>query len=129
MAALQAAAETRAAPLRARIEALTARLESWATRRRIGRARSITLTTGRLCWHPRPDSLAIADEAALVRWLQSNRPALLRNNVSIDQAAILADPDAAATLPGVTIRPGREAFVVAAAAVPPARRPFQRHEP
>jgi len=124
--ALRAAADARAIPLRARIERLTARLQGWAWRNRIrlGRGRSIPLTTGRLDWVRLPDRVDVVDEEALVRWLvHTGRTRFLR----ADRLAIQATPVLAATLPGVRIHKGGEAVTLRPAVVPPASRSGSRH--
>ncbi|WP_175429993.1 host-nuclease inhibitor Gam family protein [Azospirillum argentinense] len=123
VAALQAASERAAVPLRDRLAALGKRLDVWATANRStllkGDSKTITLAAGKLSWRRGPSSVTIEDEAKLIEFLKKKRKSpFLRNKPSIDRQAIIKDPKGAAALPGVTIVPGAEAFVIAANAVP-----------
>lgn len=124
--ALDAAVDRQALPLRIRAEQLGSLLERWALRQQPNRDGSILLTTGRLGWETLPPSVEIVDEAALRRWLQEHRQTGLQA-AAIDSHATLQD--AVALMPGVRIRPGRLAFVITPAAIPPAPRHSRHLQP
>lgn len=126
--ALDVAVDRQALPLHIRIEQTGSRLERWALRQQPNRDGCILLTTGRLGWQQVPATVEIADEGMLIRWLQERRMTAFLAAV-IDREAILQNAAAAAEMPGVRIRPGRLAFVVTPAAVPPAPGHARRLQP
>jgi phage host-nuclease inhibitor protein Gam len=111
-------AETAAAPHKAEIEMLTRGLQIWAEARRDdltqgGKTKTVTLATGEIAWRSRPPSVRLRDPAAVIetlRRLQLSR--FLREKIEIDREAMLKEPAAAASVPGVVIGSAGEEFVV-----------------
>ena len=94
---------------------LTLGLELWATANRQaltgGKTQSIKLASGVLSWRRAPASVRIAKAAEVLKYLVDNAlTAFLRTKHEINKDVLLADPQAAMEIPGVTIASEGEAF-------------------
>lgn len=118
------AAEQQAGPLAAEITSLTEGLAMWAAANRDtltdgGRTKTVQLPSGEIGWRIRPPSVALSNVKDLVaELLVRGETRFLRTKHEVDKEALLAQPDAARGLPGVTIRTGIEDFVVTPAGAP-----------
>jgi phage host-nuclease inhibitor protein Gam len=114
VAALKAAAEAEAAPHRAVVEQRTRGLEVWAAANRgLAKGKTITLPTGTLSWRVRPPAVRLSDvKAVLAELAVRGLTAFIRTKHEVDKEAMLAAPDVAASIPGVTIVTQVEDFVV-----------------
>ena len=112
------AAEAAAAPLKVEVEMLTRGLQIWAEARRDeltqgGKTKTVTLATGEIAWRSRPPSVRLRDPAAVIETLQRLQLSrFLREKIEIDREAMLKEPAAAASVPGVVIGSAGEEFVV-----------------
>lgn len=115
------AAEAAAAPLKAEVELLTRGLQIWAEAHRDeltqgGKVKTVTLATGEVAWRSRPPSVRLRDPAAVIETLQRLQLSrFLREKIEIDREAMLREPAAAASVPGVVIGSAGEEFVVSPA--------------
>lgn len=111
-------AEANALPARARIEALTDGLRTWAEAHRDaltdgGKRKYAELGTGRIEWRFAPPRVTIkgADEViARIRTL--GLAMFLREKIEIDKEAMLREPDKARLVQGVSIGTAGENFSV-----------------
>lgn len=117
LAIVKARYEEMAEPLRAKINALTEGLQTWAEANRDtltqnGKVKTAALTTGELAWRLRPPSVRITGAEAvldLLRRLGLGR--FIRTKDEINKDAILNEPEAVSAVPGISIQQGED-FVV-----------------
>lgn len=111
-------AEAQAKPLSERVAGLTRGLEQWASVNRValtdnGKVKTVDLGTGRILWRQRPPSVVIRGVEAVIAALKEfGFPQFLRTKIEINKEAMLADPEVASRVPGVTIASAGEDFVV-----------------
>ena len=68
---------------------------------------------GEVSWRKRPPKVSIRGTEAVIQALQSDGlERFLRHKAEIDRAAILKEPDVAASVKGITISSGGEDFLV-----------------
>ncbi|ALG71115.1 hypothetical protein VY88_03180 [Azospirillum thiophilum] len=110
--------EEAAAPLRAKVSADTELLRGYFEANRAslltGGKKSVALATGTMGLKKAPPKLVVADAGALLTLLEADRKLrrFIRTKNEVDQAALLAEPKVAATIDGVTIEGGDDAFYV-----------------
>lgn len=108
----------RITPRRDEIARLTDGLRVWAEARRReltgdGRTKTARLATGEVSWRVRPPRVvARAVETVLSAIRERSLIQFLRVKEELDKEAMLAEPDLARTIPGVTIASEGEDFVV-----------------
>lgn len=118
IAAERARAEAKNLPLKAEAEGLTRGIQLWAEAHRPsltqdGRTKTIRLATGEIAWRARPPSVKIKDaEGIFERLINLGLGRFIRLKQEVDREKMLAEPDAARTVPGVTIGSAGEEFVV-----------------
>lgn len=123
VAALKTKAEAEAAPLNARIAALTKGLQVWAEANReslcVGGRKTVALSSGEIGWRLRPPSVRIASIGAVMEALRSlGLGRFIRTKEEIDKQALLAEPQVAVNVPGVSIGSQGEDFFVQPVALP-----------
>lgn len=125
LAHAKAEAEAQAKPLAETIERLTAGLQIWATANRDaltqgGKTKTVPMPSGEIAWRTRPPSVSLSNVKALVEALLAEKKLgrFLRTKHEPDKEAMLREPEAAAALPGVTLKTGIEDFVVTPAGAP-----------
>ena len=115
---LKAGFEEQAAPLRARITALTGGVQIYGEANRDlltqnGKVKTVAFPTGEILWRLNPPSVRLTDsEANIIEALEAmGLQAFVRYTPTLNKDAIKADPDAARNVPGLKIAQS-EAFVV-----------------
>ena len=118
IAAAKAKAEEAAAPLRGRVAVLTEGLKVWAEANRDaltngGRTKTAVLGAGKLFWRLRPPSVRISGMDRVIEAIKAlGLAAFLRTKEEVNKEALLADPDKARLIAGVSIGTAGEDFVV-----------------
>ncbi|WP_026379386.1 host-nuclease inhibitor Gam family protein [Afifella pfennigii] len=118
IAGLKETAEQQAAPLREQVTAKTEGLKVWAEANRTaltenGKVKFADLGTGKISWRMRPPSVRLRQIDAVIETVQKlGFTHFLRTKVEVSKDAMLADPDKARLVPGVTLGSGGEDFVV-----------------
>jgi len=110
--------EIQAEPHKSRIETLTKGVQTWceANRDQItngGKVKTAALTTGEVAWRMRPPSVRVVGAEAvldLLRRLGLTR--FIRTKDEVNKEAILNEPEAVATVPGISIQQGEDFVVV-----------------
>jgi phage host-nuclease inhibitor protein Gam len=117
----KAAAETRAEPVKARINALVAQIEAYGSAHRDdltdqGKVKSHKMPAGTIGWRFDPPSVKFKKgfkEADVIATLKEMRLArFLRRTFTVNKQKLLDEPEKAATIPGIRIAKGKEAFFV-----------------
>ncbi|MDR2188933.1 MAG: host-nuclease inhibitor Gam family protein [Azonexus sp.] len=109
--------EADAQPLKDQVDALTAGVQIWAEANRDaltqnGKVKTAALTTGEIAWRLRPPSVRVTGAEAvldLLRRLGLSR--FIREKSEVNKDAILNEPEAVASVPGLAIIQGED-FVV-----------------
>lgn len=118
VARVKADAEARALPLAEELTALQERVQGYfeanrAELTRHGRTKTIKLTTGKVLWRDRPESVSLRGVEAIIEHLRTKFAGkFLRTKVEIDKEAMLGAKDEARQVPGVTIKSAGEEFVI-----------------
>jgi phage host-nuclease inhibitor protein Gam len=113
IAAAKAHAEAEAATHKAAIEARTRGLQVWAEANRPNTGKTITLASGTLAWRVRPPSVRVGNMAAAIEFaLTMGLDRFLRVKRELNKEAMLAEPQAATRVPGISIGSAGEEFVV-----------------
>lgn len=118
ISALRAKAEEAAAPLRSRVAVLTEGLKVWAEANRDaltngGKTKTADLGAGKVMWRLRPPSVRIASVERCIEAIKSlGLTSFLRVKEEVNKDALLADPDKARSIAGVSIGSEGEDFVV-----------------
>jgi phage host-nuclease inhibitor protein Gam len=111
-------AEAEAKPHAEVVRNLTRAVQLWAEANRAaltedGKTKTVTLATGRILWRARPPSVRFASVAAVllaVKTLALGR--FVRVKEELNKEAMLAEPDVARTVPGVSIGSAGEDFAI-----------------
>ena len=117
LSAVKESYEADAEPRRKRVEALTQGVQIWCEASRDaltqgGKTKTAVFTSGEVCWRNRPPSVRVTGKEAVLdvlRRLGLNR--FIRENPEINKDAILNEPEALASVPGIAISQGED-FVV-----------------
>ena len=118
IAALKASAEEAAAPLRQRVVALTEGVKVWAEANRDaltagGKTKTADMGTGKIMWRLRPPSVRITGVDRVIEAIKTlGFKGFLRTKEEVNKEALLADPDKARMIAGVSIGTQGEDFVV-----------------
>jgi phage host-nuclease inhibitor protein Gam len=117
IARLKEDAENAAAPRAAEIEQWTEGLRAWCDANRAaltdnGKRKFADLGTGKVEWRKSPPKVMIRDAAAVLAAIKELGLPFIRPKEEIDKEAMLADPDNARLVPGVTIGSEGEFFAV-----------------
>lgn len=117
IADVKAAFEERAEPLRSGIEAWRLGVQIWAEANRAeltqhGRTKTVKLPTGEIAWRQRPPAVRLSGIDAVIEAIKSRGLPFLRVKEEVNKEALLAEPELAVTLPGVSIGSAGEEFVV-----------------
>lgn len=120
VAAAKTQAEAEAAPHLRAIGDLTRGVQTWAEANRDllcqGGRKTVPLPTGEVGWRTRPPSVRISGVAAVVARIKAmGCLQFLRVKEEVDKQAMLAEPEAAAAIEGVSVGSGGEDFFVAPA--------------
>ena len=111
------AAEAAVKPLQARIEDLSRGLQLWAEANRAlltadGRTKTVKLPAGDVSWRHRPPRVTIRDAEKVLGLLIGNLRRFVRSKEEIDKEAILREPEAVASVSGITVGSVGEDFVI-----------------
>ena len=117
IAALKEAAERQAQPLREQAAGLTDGLKIWAEAHREaltgGKVKYADLGTGKVSWRFRPASVRLTKVEAVIEQLKRlGLQRLIRVREEPNKEAMLADPDTARAVAGVSIASEGEDFIV-----------------
>lgn len=118
LAAVKARWEEAAEPLRLRIAALTAGVQTWAEANRdqltqSGKTKTAALATGEILWRLRPPSVRVTGaEAVLDALRRLGLARFIREKEEVNKEAILNEPAAVAHVPGIAISQGEDFVVV-----------------
>ena len=78
-----------------------------------GKTKTVRLGNGTIAWRLAPPSVQIkGQEAVLAYLIEKKGKEFLRTKLEINREAMLARPEEAAKIPGVTIKSAGEAFVI-----------------
>lgn len=116
LAGMKADAEHAAEPYNRTIEGSFAALHAWAEAHRDELcprgAKTARLASGEISWRQRPPSVRVTGTEKVIAALDRlGLGRFLRQKTEIDKEAVLAEPDAAAGVKGLTIVTGVEDFV------------------
>ena len=109
--------ESQAQPLKARVDALTNGVQIWCEANREtltqgGKTKTAALPSGEVCWRTRPPSVRITGAEAVLDILRRmGLKRFIREKEEINKEAILNEPAAVASVPGISIQQGED-FVV-----------------
>ena len=117
LAAVKARYEQEAAPHAAVIKELGQGVQIWAEANRSellrdGRTKTVRLAAGEISWRTRPPKVRITGEGIVIQALKKlGLDRFLRVKEEIDKSAILADPEAVASVKGISLSQGED-FVI-----------------
>jgi len=77
-----------------------------------GKTKTVRLGNGTIAWRLAPPSVHIKGQEAVLEYLKENTIGFLRTKLEINREAMLARPEEAAKIPGVTIKSAGESFVI-----------------
>lgn len=115
---LKESAEKEAQPLREQVSARTEGLKVWAEANRDaltngGKVKTADLGTGKVSWRLRPPSVRITGMERVIEAIKKlGFPSFLRVREEVNKEALLADPDRARMIAGVSIGSEGEDFIV-----------------
>lgn len=117
IAQLKAAYDSTAEPLSAELKAAHEGLKTWCEANRTaitgGRVKFARFPAGEVEWRVRPPSVRIANAKAVIeRIIDKGLRHFLRVKMEVNKEAMLATPDLAASIEGVSIGSAGEDFVV-----------------
>lgn len=122
LATARADAETM--PLTAEAERLHRGVQLWAEANRAsltdeGKRKTVTLTSGVVCWRLPPPKVTLSNVEAVMQELRDRHlQKFIRTKQEPNKEAMLAEPGLAALIPGVRIGAGSEQFVIEPAEAP-----------
>lgn len=111
-------AEELARPHDETVRTLTRAVQLWAEANRAtltddGKTKTVVLATGRITWRARPPSVRIASAKAVMIALNAlGLDRFLRTKIEPNKEAMLAEPDVASAVPGITIASAGEDFAI-----------------
>lgn len=118
IAALKADAEKQAQPLKDQVVAGTEGLKVWAEANRDaltggGKSKTADLGTGKISWRLRPASVRITGVDRVIEAIKKlGFSAFLRTKEEVNKEAMLADPERARMIAGISIGSEGEDFIV-----------------
>lgn len=117
IAKLKEAAETAATPLGEEVRQLTEGLRTWCEANRAvltdgGKRKHAELGTGRIEWRLAPPKVTIKGAEAVLAAIKTLGLPFIRSKDEIDKEAMLAEPEKARLVPGVSIGSAGEMFAV-----------------
>lgn len=118
IAALKETAERTADPLKEEAKARTEGLKVWAEANRDqltggGKTKTADLGTGRISWRLRPPSVRVTGADRVIEAIKKlGFAAFLRTREEVNKEALLADPDKARLIAGISIGSEGEDFIV-----------------
>lgn len=118
IAALKETAERTADPLKEEAKARTEGLKVWAEANRDqltggGKTKTADLGTGRISWRLRPPSVRVTGSDRVIEAIKKlGFAAFLRTREEVNKEALLADPDKARLIAGISIGSEGEDFIV-----------------
>ena len=77
-----------------------------------GKTKTVRMANGTIAWRLAPPSVQIKGQEAVLEYLMNNTIGFLRTKMEINREAMLARPEEAAKIPGVTIKSAGESFVI-----------------
>lgn len=117
LAAVRETYERQAAPLAARIQALTRGVQTWCEAHRDeltqgGKVKTARLASGEVLWRTRPPSVRITGAEAVIDALKRlHLGRFVRAKEEVNKEAILNEPEAVRDVRGITISQGED-FVI-----------------
>ncbi len=123
IAAAKAQFEEKGAPMTAAIERLTKGLQTWCEVNRAelladGGGKTVKFGNGEVAWRARPASVTLRNIEKIIEWCRARGSQFLRVRTEVSKEAMLACPDEAKKVPGVTIASAGEDFIVTPLAEP-----------
>ena len=118
IAAIKKNAEAIAQPIREKVTAMRDGLQIWAEANRAaltqdGKTKTADLGTGKISWRQRPPSVRISGMERVIESVKKlGFAAFLRVKEEINKEAMLADPEKARMIAGVTVSSDGEEFIV-----------------
>jgi len=118
VAAVKARAAALMQPHAALVRALSRSVQLWAEANRArltadGRTKTVVLTSGRIVWRARPPSVRIASVPQVLVALNAlGLDRFIRTRLEPDRQAMLAEPEVAGQVPGITIGSAGEDFAI-----------------
>ncbi len=118
LATAKAEAQKAAGPHQSKIKMLTEGLKTWCEANREaltdgGKVKNADLGTGKVLWRHAPPRVTLSGVEAIIEALDRlNLRKFLRTKTEVDKEAMLADPETARLVPGVTIGSAGEDFAV-----------------
>jgi len=110
--------EEAAHPKAEAIRALSAGVQVWCAANRMaitnnGKTKTANLSAGEVKWRTRPPRVTLKGKDAIIETMTRLRlKRFLRVSIDINKDALLAEPDVAKTIPGVTIRQGEDFVII-----------------
>lgn len=103
--------------LTAKIKELQKGIQTWCEANRAeltdGKSKTVKLVTGKISWRQRPPSVSLRKIDAVLESLRTlGLQRFIRNKEEVNKDAMLAEPEIAKTVAGVTIKTGAEDFVI-----------------
>lgn len=103
--------------LTTKIKALQKGIQTWCEANRVeltdGKSKTVKLVTGKVSWRQRPPSVSLRKIDAVLESLRTlGLQRFIRNKEEVNKDAMLAEPEIAKTVAGVTIKTGAEDFVI-----------------
>ena len=116
IAALTEAEAPRLKELQDRISTLQNGVQTWCEANReqlCGKGKSANLITGEVSWRQRPPSVRVTGEESVIDLLKRmTLGRFVRSKEAVNKEAILNEPEAVATVPGISIQQGEDFVVV-----------------
>jgi phage host-nuclease inhibitor protein Gam len=116
IARIKEEAENRADPVREQLDDLRKGLQTWAEANRAAlttKSKTVDLGTGSFKWRLRPPSVSIRGTAKIIAAMKAmSLTRFVRVKEEINKDALLAEPEVAAGINGVTIKSAGEDFII-----------------
>ena len=83
-----------------------------------GRVKTVNFLSGVVQWRQRPPSVSVSGPESVVKWLEETGLArFVRTKKEVNKEAILNEPEAVLSVPGIKIKTGAEDFIIEPAQV------------
>jgi len=118
IAALKQQYEEQARPKADEIRALSAGVQVWCEANRMaitsnGKVKFANLAAGEIKWRMRPPRVTLRGKENIIETMKRlGLDRFLRVSVDVNKDALLAEPDVAATIPGVTIKQAEDFVII-----------------